>query len=157
MLRLAIALLLWCSCAPLTSPEGTGPGTWREQEPLIETPSALESYLEARSRLEAQAGPRPDFVLVVPFADESGFREGVWNVEYELANMLSIELEAMPSAATHGGIRPAAAVGMAIRLYASAQLRFCTMTRCALRPTCTRSSNPPSLRVSSPPGTWVAT
>ena len=33
---------------------------------------------------------------MVPFADESGFREGVWNVEYELANMLSIELEAIP-------------------------------------------------------------
>jgi len=96
MLRLAIALLLWCSCAPLTSPEGAVSGAWREQEPLIETPSALKSYLEARSRLQAQAGPRPDFVLVVPFADESGFREGVWNVEYELANMLSIELEAIP-------------------------------------------------------------
>jgi hypothetical protein len=96
MLRLAIALLLWCSCAPLTSPEGAVPGAWREQEPLIETPSALKSYLEARSRLLAKAGPRPDFVLVVPFADESGFREGVWNVEYELANMFSIELEAIP-------------------------------------------------------------
>ena len=38
------------------------------------------------------SGPRPDFVAVVPFVDESGFREGVWNVEYELANMLSAEL-----------------------------------------------------------------
>ena len=94
MLRLAIALLLWYSCAPLTSPEGAVPGAWREQEPLIETPSAVKSYLEARSRL--RAGPRPDYVLVVPFADESGFREGVWNVEYELANMLSIELVAIP-------------------------------------------------------------
>ena len=40
-------------------------------------------------------GPRPDFVAVVPFVDESGFREGVWNVEYELANMLSAELVAV--------------------------------------------------------------
>ncbi|MDE2813241.1 MAG: hypothetical protein OXM01_09465, partial [Gemmatimonadota bacterium] len=30
-----------------------------------------------------------------PFVDESGFREGVWNVEYELANMLSAELVAV--------------------------------------------------------------
>lgn len=48
------------------------------------------------ARLRYGDGPRPDFVAGVPFVDKSGFREGVWNVEYELANMLSIELEAIP-------------------------------------------------------------
>ena len=94
MQNLLIAFLLWCSCAPLTSPEGSGPGDWHEPEVVVDKPSALESYLVARRRYGT--GPRPDFVAVVPFIDEAGFREGVWNVDYELANMLSIELEAIP-------------------------------------------------------------
>ena len=94
MQNLAIAFLLWCSCAPLTSPEGAGLGDWHEPEAIVEEPSALESYLVARRRYGTD--PRPDFVAVVPFVDESGFREGVWNVDYELANMLSIELEIIP-------------------------------------------------------------
>ena len=91
----AIAFLLWCSCAPLTSPEGGVPGDWQgTPEETVATPSALEAYMAARLRYGE--GPRPDFIAVVPFADESGFREGVWNVEYEMANMLSIDLAAIP-------------------------------------------------------------
>ena len=92
MKKWTIAILLWCSCAPLTSPAG-GPEDWQKPEPPPPPPSALEQYLEARQRYGS--GPRPDFVAVVPFVDESGFREGVWNVEYELANMLSAELVAV--------------------------------------------------------------
>ena len=95
MKNAAIALLLWCSCAPLTSPEGGVPGEWQEvAEEAVAPPSALEAYMAARLRYGD--GPRPDFVAVVPFADESGFRQGVWDVEYEMANMLSIELAAIP-------------------------------------------------------------
>ncbi|MDE2743768.1 MAG: hypothetical protein OXI58_19410 [Gemmatimonadota bacterium] len=91
MKKWTVAFLLWCSCAPLTSPAG-GPDEWQKSEPPP-PPSALEQYLEMRQRYGS--GPRPDFVAVVPFVDESGFREGVWNVEYELANMLSAELVAV--------------------------------------------------------------
>ena len=94
MKKWTVAFLLWCSCAPLTSPAG-GPGQWQAAEPPAEPPSALEQYLKMRQHYGA--GPRPDFVAVVPFVDESGFREGVWNVEYELANMLSAELAAVRS------------------------------------------------------------
>lgn len=82
-------MLLWWSCAPLTSPAG-GPEEWQKPEPPPPPPSALEQYLKARQHYGL--GPRPDFVAVVPFVDESGFREGVWNLEYELANMVSAEL-----------------------------------------------------------------
>ena len=92
MKKWTLAFLLWCSCAPLTSPAG-GPDEWQKSEPPPPPPSALEQYLEMRQRYGS--GPRPDFVAVVPFVDESGFREGVWNVEYELANMLSAELVAV--------------------------------------------------------------
>ena len=92
MKKWTLAFLLWCSCAPLTSPEG-GPDEWQKSEPPPPPPSALEQYLEVRQRYGS--GPRPDFVAVVPFVDESGFREGVWNIEYELANMLSAELVAV--------------------------------------------------------------
>ena len=92
MKKWTLAFLLWCSCAPLTSPAG-GPEDWQKPEPPPPPPSALEQYLEVRQRYGS--GPRPDFVAVVPFVDESGFREGVWNVEYELANMLSAELVAV--------------------------------------------------------------
>ena len=89
MKKWTVAFLLWCSCAPLTSPAG-GPEEWQKPEPSAPPPSALEQYLKARQHYGS--GPRPDFVAVVPFVDESGFREGVWNVEYELANMVSAEL-----------------------------------------------------------------
>ena len=92
MKKWTLAFLLWCSCAPLTSPAG-GPDEWQKSEPPPPPPSALEQYLEMRQRYGS--GPRPDFVAVVPFVDESGFREGVWNIEYELANMLSAELVAV--------------------------------------------------------------
>ena len=92
MKKWTVAFLLWCSCAPLTSPAG-GPEEWQQPEPPAPPPSALEQYLEKRQHYGA--GPRPDFVAVVPFVDESGFREGVWNVEYEVANMLSAELAAV--------------------------------------------------------------
>ena len=91
MKKWTVAFLLWCSCAPLTSPAG-GPEDWQKPEPSAPPPNALEQYLEKRQRYGS--GPRPDFVAVVPFVDESGFREGVWNVEYELANMVSAELAA---------------------------------------------------------------
>lgn len=94
MKKIATVLLLWCSCAPLTSPAGDSHGEWQESEPVVAAPSALESYLVARRR--PMDGGRPDYVAVVPFGDKSGFREGVWNIEFELANMLSIELEAIP-------------------------------------------------------------
>ncbi len=89
MKKWAVVFFLWCSCAPLTSPAGE-PGEWQAPEMPAEPPSALEQYLKVRQHYGF--GPRPDFVAVVPFVDESGFREGVWNVEYELANMLSAEL-----------------------------------------------------------------
>lgn len=89
MKKWTAALLLWWSCAPLTSPAG-GPEEWQKPEPPPPPPSALEQYLKARQHYGL--GPRPDFVAVVPFVDESGFREGVWNLEYELANMVSAEL-----------------------------------------------------------------
>ena len=92
MKKWTVAFFLWCSCAPLTSPAG-GPEEWQKPEPPPPPPSALEQYLEVRQRYGS--GPRPDFVAVVPFVDESGFREGVWNIEYELANMLSAELVAV--------------------------------------------------------------
>lgn len=92
MKKWTLAFFLWCSCAPLTSPAG-GPEDWQKPAPPPPPPSALEQYLEMRQRYGS--GPRPDFVAVVPFVDESGFREGVWNVEYELANMLSAELVAV--------------------------------------------------------------
>lgn len=89
MKKWTAALLLWWSCAPLTSPAG-GPEEWQKPEPPPPPPSALEQYLKVRQHYGL--GPRPDFVAVVPFVDESGFREGVWNLEYELANMVSAEL-----------------------------------------------------------------
>ncbi len=91
MKKWIVAFFLWCSCAPLTSPAG-GPDEWQNPEPPP-PPSALEQYLEMRQHYGS--GPRPDFVAVVPFVDESGFREGVWNIEYELANLLSAELVAV--------------------------------------------------------------
>jgi len=89
MKKLAIAFLLWCSCAPLTTPGGED-GAWQGEESAVVPPSALQNYLEVRHAYVK--GVRPDFIAVMPFADESGFREGIWNVEYELGNMLSSEL-----------------------------------------------------------------
>ena len=62
MKKWTVAFLLWCSCAPLTSPAG-GPEEWQKPERLLHRRRALEQYLKARQHYGS--GPRPDFEAVV--------------------------------------------------------------------------------------------
>lgn len=94
----AILLAFFCwSCAPLTPPEisSSAPGGEGDKEEE-EISSALDRYLHFR-RLSADptAATRP-YIAVLPFVDKSGFRKGVWDLEWEMARLLSGEMAAFP-------------------------------------------------------------
>ncbi|MBI2505377.1 MAG: hypothetical protein HYW07_19360 [Candidatus Latescibacteria bacterium] len=96
---LAVWCLLCCSCAPLILPESQlAPAGSPADTAAVDTAaiSALEQYLH-RKQLQADtsAMARP-YIAVLPFADESGFREGVWDVEHEMARLLSAEMAIQP-------------------------------------------------------------
>jgi hypothetical protein len=93
----------WCllcfGCAPLTLPESPLPaaGTAADQADADSAAvSALDHYLHLRQlQPDSTAQDRP-YIAVLPFADESGFREGVWDVEHEMARLLSARMAVQP-------------------------------------------------------------
>ena len=87
--------LLYFGCAPLTLPESVlpaaGPG---DSQAAADTAavSALEHYLHLRRlQVDTTSAARP-YIAVLPFADESGFREGVWDVEHDMARLLNAKM-----------------------------------------------------------------
>jgi hypothetical protein len=102
-MKRSLALGTWCllcfGCAPLTLPESPlvaagVPADRVAVDTLVV--SALERYLHLRHlQADTTAAARP-YIAVLPFADESGFREGVWDVEHEMAGLLSARMAIQP-------------------------------------------------------------
>lgn len=92
--------LLWCSCAPLTlqeSPPASATGAAVPSAADTVKVSALDQYLHRRGLMAADssAAARP-YIAVLPFLDESGFRQGVWDVEHEMPRLLTAEMAVQP-------------------------------------------------------------
>ena len=92
----SVALLTLAGCLPrgLTAPgAGTPPGGGDEGGP----PGALlQAYLDQRASADELGAYRP-WVAVLPFEDDSGFREGVWDLMHQVPRMLSSEMEVVPA------------------------------------------------------------
>ncbi len=93
---------IWCllgfGCAPLTMPAPPVDAAVAERAAAdTVVVSALERYLHLRQIQPdtAAAAARP-YIAILPFADESGFREGVWDVEHEMARLLSARMAMQP-------------------------------------------------------------
>lgn len=98
-LALSACCLLGFGCAPLTLPESPLPEAGAAADQVgadTAAVSALECYLHLRHlQADTTAAARP-YIAVLPFADESGFREGVWDVEHEMARLLSAKMALQP-------------------------------------------------------------
>jgi hypothetical protein len=57
--------------------------------------SYLEQHLRAKHAQAAMLSVQPPYVAVLPFVDESGFREDIWDLGWEMAKLLSGEAEAV--------------------------------------------------------------
>lgn len=93
----SLILLALGGCLPkaLTGRGGAAGGDGGEAT----TPSSgalLRAHLEKRAAGEDVAAYRP-WVAVLPFEDDSGFREGVWDLASEVPRMLSSEMEGVTS------------------------------------------------------------
>ena len=88
----SLAVFALAACLPkLLSDPGTGGSTGGE--PGDRPPGAqLQAYLDQRSSGGDEAAYRP-WVAVLPFEDDSGFRDGVWDLVREVPRMLSFEME----------------------------------------------------------------
>ncbi|HJP29230.1 MAG TPA: hypothetical protein QGF95_01605 [Candidatus Latescibacteria bacterium] len=94
-----LSLIVGClasGCAPLQPPrsaDGAEGVTVSAADP-VGPPPALVLYRERRAQTEDDPASyyRP-WIAVLPFDDESGFRDGVWDLHNEPARLLSEEME----------------------------------------------------------------
>ncbi len=88
----SLAVLALAGCLPkvLSGPSPGGSNGGEPGDPPSE--AQLQAYLEQRSRGGDEAAYRP-WVAVLPFEDDSGFRDGVWDLASEVPRMLSTEME----------------------------------------------------------------
>ncbi|MGY8823066.1 MAG: hypothetical protein ACKVJG_03885 [Candidatus Latescibacterota bacterium] len=93
----ALLAFITSSCAPLTRPElDNGPGgTAQSMVDTVLKINHLEEHLRLKHALDEMPHAQPRYVAVLPFADESGFRKGVWDLSWEMAKLLSGEAEAI--------------------------------------------------------------
>lgn len=100
--RFACALGVGASaaCAPLHWPAGA-PAASPATPPPADAPAAvdaLDDYLRARAGAseEDPAQYRP-WLAVLPFADDSGFKKDVWDLEQDMPRLLSGEMDRSPA------------------------------------------------------------
>jgi hypothetical protein len=94
ILAIAVCLVLaGASCAPLQPPQTEWGGETQAPDADPDTPSALEQFRERRAHIkdDPAAYYRP-WIAVLPFDDESGFRDGVWDLHNGPAQLLSAEM-----------------------------------------------------------------
>ena len=99
VLTLGALGLFFFSCAPLTQPQSRSAqaasdvGSTTADTVAV---SAREQYLHRKHLLADTSGVARPYIAVLPFTDESGFREGVWDVEHEMARLLSAKMAIQP-------------------------------------------------------------
>ncbi len=88
----SLAVLALAGCLPRVL-SGPSPGGSNGGEPGDQPSGAqLQAYLDQRASGGDEAAYRP-WVAVLPFEDDSGFRDGVWDLVREVPRMLSAEME----------------------------------------------------------------
>ena len=85
---LLFSLCCW-SCAPLALPESAG---GKREEGEKEAAELLARYLRQKSLMDS-ASAAPLYIAVFPFVDRSGFRKGIWDLEWGMADLLSSKID----------------------------------------------------------------
>ena len=111
---LVVALLaLLPDCAPLTRPQPTVEPTAIAPSSPSDSISAVEHYLEGKRAAAAIDSVAPPYIAVLPVADVSGFRDDIWDLEMEIAHLLSHTMEGEP----HWRVVPHGAVADVVSTY----------------------------------------
>lgn len=109
-------LLLFAAgaCAPLAQPtlDSGLQGDGQSAADTVQKIDYLAEHLHAKQVLAEQPIAQPIYVAVLPFVDDSGFREGYWDLRWEMAKLLSSEAEAV----TEWRVVPYAAVDQVLGL-----------------------------------------
>ena len=102
------------ACAPLTRPE---PSVETQAVVAASAPadsvSAVERHLEQRRATAAVDSISPPYIAVMPLADVSGFRSGIWDLEMEVAHLLNAAMQGEP----HWRVVPHEAVAEVVGTY----------------------------------------
>ncbi len=84
------------SCAPLTPPAlDDGLSASGKNADAAEQIDYLAEHLRAKHAQAERPIAQPLYVAVLPFVDDSGFREGYWDLGWEMARLLSGEAQAI--------------------------------------------------------------
>ncbi len=95
-LLLLVLPLLWPGCTFLTKLGlANGPGAETPTD-VGEDTAALEFFLEHKRQEDNAAALTQQYIAVLPFVDESGFRKDVWDVQREMPRLLSLRLATQP-------------------------------------------------------------
>jgi hypothetical protein len=109
-----IVLLAAVGCAPLAQPtlDSGLQGDGQSAADTLQKIDYLAEHLHAKQMLGQEPIAQPIYVAVLPFVDDSGFREGYWDLRWEMAKLLSAEAEAV----TEWRVVPYAAVDQVLGL-----------------------------------------
>lgn len=93
--QLVFKIPLFCfllSCAPLTKPIDPTNSNDHSVENVDESArDPVAEYWEMRSVVKKESAVEPLYIAVLPFSDESGFRENLWDIPGGMARLLSDE------------------------------------------------------------------
>ena len=91
----SLILLALGGCLPkiLTERSGVSAGSGEDTDRSAGA-ALLQGYLEGRASAGDDVESYRPWIAVLPFEDDSGFREGVWDLADEVPRMLSSEMEA---------------------------------------------------------------
>ena len=90
----SLILLALGSCLPKVLTGRGGAAGGGDEVTVPSSGALLQGHLEQRVAGDEVAAYRP-WVAVLPFEDDSGFREGVWDLASEVPRMLSSEMESV--------------------------------------------------------------
>ena len=93
---LLLLALLWQGCTLLTQLGLFGEPGAKAPEDISGKSAALEMFLERKRQEDDVTALAQQYVAVLPFVDESGFRREVWDIQEEMPRLFSLRMVTQP-------------------------------------------------------------
>ena len=89
---LLLLALLWQGCTLLTQLGLSGGPSAKAPEDIGDKSAALEIFLERKRQEDDVTALAQQYVAVLPFVDESGFRKEVWDIQREMPRLFNLRM-----------------------------------------------------------------